>query len=140
MLKQSSEASPTPSSAMAVSCLPESLTLKWRWKYATSKLITDSNVENNIGTLRFTENIAGSDAEAELKLPRGFYWDTDVTEVVTESRYGMTFPGTMTIDVDYKDRADVPGTRYRTAVLDFSDYVNEGRTSSWTMASSTTWS
>ena len=97
-------------------------------------------MENNIGTLRFTENIAGSDAEAELKLPRGFYWDTDVTEVVTESRYGMTFPGTMTIDVDYKDRADVPGTRYRTAVLDFSDYVNEGRTSSWTMASSTTWS
>ena len=94
--------------------------------------ITDSNIENNIGTLRFTENLAGAyDKPVELKLPRGFYWDTAVDEVIVEERYGMNFTGRTTIDVEYKDRADVAGTRYRTVVLDFSNLVNENVRSSW---------
>ncbi len=95
--------------------------------------ITDSNVENMLGPLRFTEQYAGamrSGSTIEVKLPRGFYWDSDLdgASVAYTGRFGVP-SGSMTLEL--KDPADLLRTKYRTLVVPAPDDLDASRTSSW---------
>ena len=95
--------------------------------------ITDSNVENMLGPLRFTEQFAGamkSTSTVEVKLPRGFYWDSDLdgAYVAYSGRFGVP-SGTMWVTL--KDPADLLRTKYRTLVVPAPADLDASRTSSW---------
>lgn len=106
--------------------------------------ITDSNVENDIAPLRFTENKAGSMEDKEhvtLTLPRGFYWEpgTGATYVAGTGRttdnldityrYGGT--GNSTVDVEYRDAVDNRNDRYRSLRLFVPAGMNADEANSW---------
>ena len=99
--------------------------------------ITDSNVENTIANLRFTEEFAGAmggESRVELKLPRGFYWDSNIgdenDQVTISWLFGQGDAGTK-VDVELKDPADLLRTKYRTLVIWAPEDMDSSRTSRW---------
>ncbi len=93
--------------------------------------ITDSNVENDIARVRFTEDVAGAMAAGNtirLQLPRGFYWDSnlDGATLAVNIRYGERVSGNTDalVDVTLRDAADLIRTKYRTLQVSAPRYAD----------------